>query len=149
MSKQRGRGKAYWSAVRLVTGQIFDELRIVGDDGETYYVTTTLRSYNAALDRWELVGMNEGGGLQDMGTGQHVRPEVHIEQKFGAAAQHPSTLGMRYYDMKPDRFSWTADRSADGGKTWSKDDQHIEARRIGPARSLGPLADGKKLRDKL
>src|SRR5262245_17497668 len=69
LSKKYGQGRGYWSAVRLATGQILDEFRIGGDNGETYYVTTTLRAYNAALDRWELVGMDGGGGLQDIGTG--------------------------------------------------------------------------------
>jgi len=52
-------------------------------------------------------------------------------------------LRIRYYDIQKDRFSWTADRSVDGGKTWERNYQQIEARRIGPPRSLGPLA-GKK-----
>src|ERR1043165_935590 len=77
VSKQHGQGKGFWTAVRLATGQILDEFRIVGDNRETWYVTSTLRSYNAGLDRWELVGMVEGGGLQDVGTAQRVGGEVH------------------------------------------------------------------------
>src|SRR5215469_10587843 len=143
VSKEHGSGKGYWTAVRLATGQILDEFRIVGDNRETWYVTSTLRSYNAGLDRWELVGMVEGGGLQDMGTAQRVGGEVHIEQKFGVAAGNASVLRIRYYNIQPDRFSWTADRSTDAGKTWSKEDQKIEAHRLGPARSLGALAPAR------
>jgi hypothetical protein len=143
VSKQHGPGKGFWTAVRLATGQILDEFRVVGDNRETWYVTSTLRSYNAALDRWELVGMVEGGGLQDVGTAQRVGNEVHIEQKFGVAVGHPLILRIRYYNMQPDRFSWTADRSTDGGKTWSKEDQKIEAHRVGPPRSLGALAPAR------
>jgi len=143
VSKEHGPGKGFWTAVRLATGQILDEFRIVGDNRETWYVTSTLRSYNAGLDRWELVGMVEGGGLQDMGTAQRVGGEVHIEQKFGVAAGNASVLRIRYYNIQPDRFSWTADRSTDAGKTWSKEDQKIEAHRIGPARSLGELAPAR------
>ena len=143
VSKEHGPGKGFWTAVRLVTGQILDEFRIVGDNRETWYVTSTLRSYNAGLDRWELVGMVEGGGLQDVGTAQRVGGEVHIEQKFGVAAGNASILRIRYYNIQPDRFSWTADRSTDGGKTWSKEVQKIEAHRIGPARSLGALAPAR------
>lgn len=87
VSKTYGKGRGYWSAVRLATGQILDEFRIVGDNDETYYVTTTLRAYNAAQDRWELVGMNSGGGLQDIGAARRVGAEVHIEQNFGVAAR--------------------------------------------------------------
>lgn len=143
VSKEYGQGKGFWSAVRLETGQILDEFRVVGDKKETWYVTSTLRAYNAGLDRWELVGVEGGGGLQDVGTGQRVGGEVHIEQKFGVASGHTSILRIRYFNIRPDGFSWVADRSRDGGKTWSKDDEKIEARRIGAARSLGALAPAR------
>jgi hypothetical protein len=130
--------------VRLNEGQILDEYRIVGDSGDTYYVTTTLRNYNGALDRWELVGADAGTGLQDMGTGHREGGDMRSEQTFGVASGSPSVWRIRYYDIRPDRFLWTADRSTDGGKTWSTDHQQIEARRIGPSRSMPPLAPAKK-----
>ena len=56
VSREFGKGRGYWSAVRLAEGaQLLDEYRVVGDSGETYYVTNTLRAYNAVLDQWELV----------------------------------------------------------------------------------------------
>jgi hypothetical protein len=143
VSHEYGKFRGYWSAVRLDQGQILDEYRVTGDKGETYYVTTTLRSYNATLDRWELAGMDAGNGLQDIGFAQRAGAEMHIEQKFDEMGQNPSVWRIRYYNIQPDRFSWTADRSTDGGQTWVKDYQKIEARRIGPPRSLGPLAPAK------
>jgi hypothetical protein len=143
VSQQYGKFHGLWSAARLPGGQILDEYRVVGDKGETFYVTTTLRAYNAVLDRWELVGMDEGNGLQDIGTGRRVGTEIHIEQRFGVMSPAPSTLRIRYSDIQPDRFSWTADRSTDGGKTWVRDFQKIEARRIGPPRSIGALTTPK------
>ena len=117
---------------------------MVGDKGETFHVTSTIRAYNAAADRWELIGMDGGGGLQDFGTAQRINSEMHLEQKFGVARGNPTILRIRYYDIQADRFSWTADRSTDGGKTWVKDFQRIEARRIGPSRDLGALAPANK-----
>jgi len=137
-TREFGEFRGRWSAVRLVEGQILDEYRVLGDSGETYYVTTTLRAYNAALDRWELVGMDQGSGLSDVGTGRRVGDEMHIEQKFGVTSATPSIWRIRYYDIRPDRFSWAAARSMDDGKTWH-DHMTISARRIGPARSLGAL----------
>jgi hypothetical protein len=145
-SKEFGEFGGFWSAVRLDEGQILDEYRIVGDNAETYYVTTTLRNYNRALGRWELMGSEAGGGLQDFGTGRKVGGEVHIEQTFGVARGTPSMWKIRYYNIRPDAFSWIADRSDDGGKTWEKDFQKIEARRIGPARTLPPLAPARTRR---
>jgi hypothetical protein len=143
-SKEYGKFGGLWSAVRLDTGQILDEYRVTDEKGETIYVTSTLRNYNGALDRWELVGVHPGNGLQDIGTGRKVGNEIQIEQTFGATTDQPARWKIRYYNIGPDHFSWTADRSTDGGKTWVERHQTIEAKRIGPARSLGALAAGKK-----
>ena len=143
-SHEYGKFRGYWSAARLDQGQILDEYRVVGDKGETYYVTTTLRSYNAVLDRWELASTDGRNGLQDIGTGQRAGAEMHIEQKFDVMGETPSVWRIRYYNIQPDRFSWTGARSTDGGKTWVKDYEQIEARRISPQRSLGSLALAKK-----
>jgi hypothetical protein len=145
VSVEFGQGRGFWSAVRLAEGaQILDEYRVVGDSGETYYASSTLRAYNAVLDQWELVSAESGTGLQNVGTARRVGSEMHIEQKFGVMSPNPSIWRIRYYDIRPDRFSWTADRSLDGGKTWERKHLQIEARRIGPPRSLGPLAPPKK-----
>lgn len=138
-SKEYGAFSGVWSAVRLPQGQILDEYRVLGDDGQTVYVTTTIRAYNAAADRWELVGMDEGNGLQDVGTGRRVGDEVHIDQTFGVTGATPNLRRIRYYNIRPESFSWSSDRSPDGGKTWVKDDLLIEAKRIGPSRSQDPL----------
>ncbi|MEX2109602.1 MAG: hypothetical protein WD802_03265 [Gemmatimonadaceae bacterium] len=144
-SKEFGKGRGFWSAVRLAEGaQVLDEYRVVGDSGETYYASSTLRGYNAHLDQWELVSAEQGSGLQSTGTARKVGAEMHIEQKFGVLTPKPSLWRIRYYDIRRDRFSWAADRSTDGGKTWEKNHLQIEARRIGPPRSLGPLAPFRK-----
>jgi hypothetical protein len=117
---------------------------VVSPEGETWYVTTTLRNYNAFLDRWELVGADAGTGLMDMGTARKDGAEMHIDQTFGVASGDTSTWRIRYYDIQKDRFSWTADRSTDGGKSWTSRHQTIEARRIGPPGSLPALAPFRK-----
>jgi hypothetical protein len=69
---------------------------------------------------------------------------IHIEQRFGVIGPEPSSWRIRYFDIGPDRFSWAADRSTDGGRTWVTGFQQIEARRIGPARPMGALAPARK-----
>ena len=71
-----------------------------------------MRNFNGARDRWELIGADAGTGLQDFGTGHKEGGEMRIEQTFGVAAGQPSVWRIRYYDIRPDRFSWTADRVA-------------------------------------
>jgi hypothetical protein len=145
VNRQYGNMRGYWSAVRLAEGgQIVDEYRIVGENGETYYSTTTLRAYNAVLDQWELISTDKEKGLQDFGTGHLIGGEMRIEQKFGVMTPNPSLWRIRYHDIGADRFSWSADRSTDNGKTWEKNFQQLEARRVGPPRSIGPLAPARK-----
>ena len=142
-NKQFGKSNGRWSAVKTATGQILDEYRLVDEKGETFYVTATIRNYNAIADRWELIGMDDRNGLQDFGTARLVGNEMHIEQRFGVAGGTPNTLRIRYYGIKPTQFSWVADQSTDGGESWVKDFIRIEARRIGPSRTLPELAKSK------
>ena len=137
VSKQFGKFNGRWSAVRLGEGgPVLDEYRVVGDKGETYYVTQTLRAYSAARDEWDLISTDGASGLRNAGTGHLQGKEMLIEQTFGTGTPNESTLRIRYYNIGPDHFSWTADRSTDHGKTWTKEFQTIEARRIGPAKVI-------------
>jgi hypothetical protein len=140
VSEENGEFRGLWSAVRLADGQILDEFRVVGDSGETFYLTTTIRSYNAQLDRWELIGMEQGNGLQDFGTARRDGNEMHIEQRFGVTSATPTVRRIRYYGIGEDRFSWTSDLSRDNARTWVTDELRIEARRISGPRSFDPLA---------
>jgi hypothetical protein len=142
-NKQYGKSNGRWSAVRLATGQILDEYRLVDDKGATFYVTATIRNYDAIHDRWELIGMDDRNGLQDFGTAQRVGAEMRIEQKFGVSGGNPTMMRIRYYNIQANSFSWAGDQSTDNGKTWVKDQLRIEAKRIGPARTLPQLAKAK------
>ena len=142
-NKQYGKSNGRWSAVRLATGQILDEYRLVDDKGATFYVTATIRNYDAIHDRWELIGMDDRNGLQDFGTAQRVGGEMRIEQKFGVSGGNPTVMRIRYYNIQANSFSWAGDQSTDNGKTWVKDQLRIEAKRIGPARTLPQLAKAK------
>lgn len=140
-SAEWGDGSGFWTAVRLSTGDgshILDEYRVVGDDGETLFVSTTLRAFNESTGLWDLVSSERGTGLRDTGTARKVGDEMHIEQHFG-----PSLWRIRYHDIRPDRFSWVADVSTDDGATWHPGYLKIQARRIGPARSIEPLAPAR------
>src|SRR5579875_3623815 len=61
-SQQFGKFAGRWSAVRLETGQILDEYRVTGKDGQTFYISSTIRAYNAMADRWELISTDARGG---------------------------------------------------------------------------------------
>lgn len=145
-NREQGKFRGYWSAARMPeTGQIMDEFRVVGSSGETYFVLTTWRAYNAILDQWELVTVdNRGTGLQNLGTAHLEGSEMRIEQRFGFGTPTSWISRIRYYNIQPKSFSWISDRSWDGGRTWIKDFQQIQARRLGPPRSLESLTPPKK-----
>ena len=138
---REGKFRGLWSAVQLPeTGQIFDEFRVSSATGDTFFVLTTWRAYNAIEDRWELVSVDDRGtGLQNFGTAHVEGAEMRIEQKFGFGTSLSWISRIRYYNIQPNQFSWISDRSFDNGKTWIKDYQRIEAHRIGKHRSLEPL----------
>ena len=141
--KQWGKFSGRWSAIKLAEGQILDEYRVVDGDGSTIYVTTTLRNYNESARQWELIGADAGSGLRDFGTAKRAGEEMHVEQRFGVARGSPTLMRIRYYNIRPDGFSWAGDLSKDDGKTWMPNYLVIEARRVGPARTLPPLTSSK------
>ena len=143
-NQQYGKFRGYWSAARLGdSAAVVDEYRVVDDKGESQYFTYTVRAYNANLDRWELVGIDTFTGLQNFGTSKKENGEVWIEQKFGVGGPAPSTWRIHYFNIRADGFSWSADRSTDDGKTWTKDFQTIEAKRVGPPKAIPAMTSPK------
>src|SRR3989442_744419 len=97
VSHEFGPGHGVWSAVRLAEGSpILDEYRVVGDSGQTWYVTNTLRVYNAMQDRWDLVSTETGTGLQNMGTAQRVGTEGGDDGAAPRSGQEPRTKRRAY-----------------------------------------------------
>lgn len=147
-SKRWGHFIGVWSAVRLATGDsthVLDEYRVVGDSSRTVFATTTLRVLNRPADRWELVTAGPGTGVADRGTARPVGDEMHVEHAFNVAAGRPERWHIRYFHIRPDDFSWTGDRSTDGGRAWEAGYLRIEATRVGPPRDLAPLAPARAL----
>ena len=124
-----------WSAASLGDGEILDEIRIANDKGATYR-TQYLRIYNFRSSQWEIVATESGAGLQNRGTAVRDGDEIRLEQTIGAATGKPSLLKIRYYDIGPDHFTWSADRSNDNGATWVTGYQRLDVKRVGPARPL-------------
>jgi len=120
----------FWSAARSADGALItDEFRSVDDSGATSYVGTTVRAYSPSEQRWNLVSVEPGWGGVHTGVARKEGDEIRVEQTFG-----PTLWRIRYFDIRPDRFSWRADISRDGGKTWIENHRRIEARRIAAPR---------------
>jgi len=133
----------YMSAARFPLGsEILSQDRLLNDDGTTYFTSSTLMAYNAALDQWELVSTDDGGfgiGLQDRGIAHRAGDEVRTEMKFGSMSGRPTIWRIRHFNIRTDGYSLAADRSVDGGKTWVSNYEQLEIHRIGPRRTFDPL----------
>jgi len=55
--------------------------------------------------------------------------EMHVGQRGQGPDGRTTILKIRYYNIQPNRFSWAADHSSDGGATWVRDYWRIEATR--------------------
>jgi hypothetical protein len=139
--------RGLWSATRSADGAIItDEFRIVDDQGRTTYVSTTLRSYSAPQKRWNIVGVEPGLGVLQVGTAWKEGNDMRVDQVFSGGGPDSSQWRIRYSDIRPDGFSWRGDRSTDGGRTWTENYRTIEARRIGAAKPAGSLTEPKRSR---
>ncbi|HEX9892487.1 MAG TPA: hypothetical protein VGA78_01130 [Gemmatimonadales bacterium] len=127
--------RGYWSATRSADGALIsDEFRMVDDSGRTIYVSTTLRVYDPVQQRWNLIGVEPGGGIPQLGTAWKEGADMRIDQTFTSSDGTSRLWRIRYFNIGPDRFSWRADISSDGGVSWSENQMTMEGRRTGPAR---------------
>jgi len=121
---ERVRGQ--WTARKSADGyMVVDEYRVFGDGGDTVYLGETYRVFNTSKKRWEFRFVEPFSGTWHEGTGVKVGSEMHLTQGTPGGE---SMTKIRYYDIRPDRFSWISERSRDGGKTWTKGTR-IEATR--------------------
>jgi hypothetical protein len=136
--------RGYWSANRSADGALVtDEYRMVDEDGQTRYVSTTLRVYNPVTERWNLIGVEPRGGIPQLGTAWKEGSDIRIDQTFTGHDGVSRLWRIRYYNIGADRFDWRADVSSDGGKTWAENYMTMEGRRTGPARAPVALTPRK------
>lgn len=142
-NRQGGTFHGHWTAERLPGGQILDEFRIESPSGA--HSVFTVRAYNAALGRWDIVTLNRVAGLGHMGTAQRIGSEMIADQNVGSEDAHPSAWHVRYHDISANHFVWDADQSSDSGKTWDRDFMTIEANRVGSPHAFESIVPAGRL----
>lgn len=88
--------------------------------------TYTYRAFNQATKRWEMMGVNTQNPRWGPGL-----TWSDGENRYAIQHQGPTIMRIRYFAIKPNEFSWRADMSADGGKTWSRDWWTMHVTRVG------------------
>jgi hypothetical protein len=130
-SQQYGKFRGYWSAVRVGDGaDVLDEYRVVGDNDETFYVTRTLRVYNAAADRWELVSTDTGSILVDGRSIDGRRKNVDAEVSGDRGASHRTGALARRADASEKTLTLTFDVSRSSTSSASQRPSDESFRRI-------------------
>ena len=120
-----------WTAERIGDGTLVeDDFTGLDDRGRRVYLGVTIRAFDAKAKRWttafvEPVRYLEGQTAKwSLGTAWRERHEMREGPLDEAKASRA-----RFYDIAPDHFSWSMDRSTDGGKSWINDYLRVQARR--------------------
>jgi len=127
------RYKGTWQARKTLNGLgIVDEYAVSDDGNQIVYAGTTLRAFDTKSGSWTMRYVDQVGGQTGRWSdlvGKKEGEEIHVEQRGRLPDGRTMILKIRYFDIQPSHFSWSADQSNDGGATWIRDALRIEARR--------------------
>jgi hypothetical protein len=129
----RAQVRGRWTGRKIADGSaIADEFRVFGPDNRsTEFLTATFRIYDSETGEWTYRGVDTARGRWLEGRGRAANGQIQLEQRGAARPDGSRQISrFRYYDIKPDRFSWAMDVSVDEGKTWITDAIRIEATRV-------------------
>ena len=122
-----------WRAAKTLNGLgLVDEYSIADEAGRIVYAGTTLRVFDTKAATWTMRYADQFGGETGRWSelvGVKQGQEMHVEQRGQGPDGQTTVLKIRYYNIQPNHFSWTADRSGDGGVTWVREFLQIEATR--------------------
>lgn len=121
-----------WLGTFILDGRVIaDEFRMRDIDGTLIMLGMNFRQYDASRDRWVMrwldataarwleLGPDQLGGVHVSDAG------ITFKVEFAPGELHRIT----FRDIDANRFTWQADRSMDGGKTWEDEIMTIEATR--------------------
>ena len=118
---------------RILDGAaILDEIRHVDQEGKVNFRGATFRTYLPDRDRWYVLWMMANvEGYSELDA-QVIDDEVHTTGKGRDPGGELVEQG-RYHDISGNGYSFTLDRSYDGGKTWIRPFVSFRATRRKPA----------------
>ena len=133
VSEHPPRYKGVWQARKTLNGLgIIDEYAVGDDANQVVYSGTTLRAFDTKTGTWTMRYVDQLGGQTGRWSelvGTKEGPEIHVEQRGRTPDGRTTILKIRYFNIQPNHFSWSADQSSDGGRTWVREYLRIEATR--------------------
>ncbi len=107
-----------WTAKKAADSYLVtDEYRAFDDQGRTIYLGETYRVYDARKHQWDFRYLEPFHAAWYEGTGTKARTEMHLMQRSSDGIG--PLLKIRIYNISANHFSWSSQRSQDGGKTWT------------------------------
>lgn len=117
-------GQAYpctWDGKYTFDGNMVqDDFKMFNKDGAMVFAGTTLRTYVAQKQRWDLAFLGARNGHWPNFHGVWKEGEIHINSD-GVDQRGNFKAKIRFYDIKEDSFMWDMHKSYDEGKTWALD----------------------------
>lgn len=114
---------------RILDGAaLLDEIRHLDESGQVNFRGASFRTYVPDSHRWYVVWMMANvEGYSEL-RAEVINGEVHTNGQGRDPGGELVERG-RYYDISADGYSFTLDRSYDGGKTWIQPFVSFQARR--------------------
>ena len=118
--------RGHWSFEKKPGGMLIEDRWRADNPTQPMGVSTyTYRTFDAKRKVWQMLGTNSQGGEFALGL-----TWSQGDERFGIQRYGPAIMRIRYFAMEPNHFLWRADRSVDGGRTWTRDAWSMEATRI-------------------
>jgi hypothetical protein len=112
-----------WKAAKTSDGLVVEDSWRLDSSTEP---TLSWRVFNPSRRLWEMQGLKARRGSWDPGLAWGSGDERFVVQTFTGVSQ----ARIKYHRIARDSFSWRADVSIDGGKTWTRDAWLLEAVRV-------------------
>jgi len=124
-----------WKVTRALDGWgVEDDLKVTDQAGNPRAYTHSVRVYDAAARKWNLVSVDVYRGRITIATGEWRDGQL-VSTSQGTDLEGKSFLSRtRIYDITSAGFKYQQDKSLDNGKQWQEGTLTIEARRASAPR---------------
>jgi hypothetical protein len=124
-----------WKAWRAFDGfGVEDELRVIDGSGNPTTLAQAQRIFDAKSKRWLISSLDVYRSRFSSASAQWQDGEMRVSGNGGGSGTtpdgKPTLTRSRFFEITPERFRMTQDRSSDEGKSWEEGVLTISAKRV-------------------
>jgi hypothetical protein len=120
-----------WKAWRAFDGfGVDDEVRVVDGGGNPVTLSRALRVYDAKAHRWAVETLDVYAARFSAATAQWQGGEMRGSSSGSMPDGKAFLSRTRFYEISPDHFKMSQDRSYDNGASWDEGAITISAKRV-------------------